>query len=479
MGEKDIKKIIDNIKNSKYLEEEILKIEEEIFFREDIPKLSNDDKLIIKNMVSEKMSDKDISSTNDINSKKASHKIYKRKSKFMKVATITGLVIGAITIGYPIAASIIDNFYNYIPNEGSVVQSVGDVYILEKPIIQSIDSKEIKLESMIFDLGNKTITTKIIGKDIAIKDKSTIKVGNATLESEGYSRAGGGYDWTIWYEFGGEFEYNGEGNIIYTITSADGENIEFNTKLKKVESTSDYKNLGNTDVKNKIAITAISTEEENILDVNFIDKIEGNTANINSYGKIFYNDEYDTGVVLKDANGKVVKGKWINHGDRSNNFQFDTTGLVKPYTINIPSVTLGMFGVLEGEEIKLELPSKDSISVNKEIILKGKNESIVSENNKVIIKSIEKIEGNQYKINFEFPKNSQSDFKISDVDVDAYIGVFRNNPDFSGYISDFDLDTEALKYIIFEPENKYKNTVKFKLYPYNYKVEGDWNIVIK
>ncbi|MGL5693280.1 MAG: hypothetical protein ACRCXA_04325, partial [Peptostreptococcaceae bacterium] len=352
-----------------------------------------------------------------------------------------------------------------------------EVYTLESPIVKNIDGRKLELENIILDLGNNTITTKIIGPKV--EDKSSMKIGNVTLESNEYSQGSGGGIWVTSHSFSGEFDYKENDNITYKLTSADSNYIEFSTKLKKVESTSDYKNLGNSDIKNKVAITAISTQDKNILDVNLIAKVEGKYANVYSYGKEFYKDEYDTGIILRDSSGKIIKGKLVHHGDRGNNFKFDVTDLVKPYTIEIPSVTLDMYGSLEGEEISLNLPIENSEDINKEIRLKGSNELIISENDRVVIKSIENIDENQYKINFDYPENDNSKFKISNLRIDSVKGNLTGKRDFTGYSSDLNVDTEVLDSIIFETENKSKDSVKFKLYPNNYKVEGSWKITIE
>lgn len=460
MEDKDIKNIIKDINNKSDLEEEVLKLEEEIFFHENIPSIDEEEKLKIKNMVSQKIDDK---------------RNFKASRKYLKIASITALLIGSMTIMYPVAANIIDKLYNYIPSEGKIVESVGEVYILENPVVENLDKNKVKLENLILDLGNKTITTTV--KGIELKEESTIKIGDTTLESDEYSQAGGDGSFTTSYGFSGEFEYKENSNITYTVTSDNGSNVVFNVKLKKIQSISDYKSIGNTDVKNKVAITAMSIQDNNILDVNFIAKVEGKDTDVYSYGREFYKDEYDTGVVLRDSNGKTVKGKLIHHGDRGNNFQFDTTNLIKPYTIEIPSVTLDMYGVLEGEEIKLDLPDEKNGNLNKEIILKGSNPLILSKNDKVVIKSIESIGEGEYKINFEYPKNDSSEFKISNLSVNASKNILSGKRDFTGYSSDFNVDTEVLDSVTFEVENKTKKTVKFKLYPKNYKVEGNWKII--
>lgn len=471
MEDKDMKKLINEIIKDKDLDKEISNLEEEIFFSEDIPSINEDEKNMIKNKVYAKLDNK--------NSSNKRSNILKFPKKYIKVASIGILIFGVVTCGTPIARAVIENIYKYNQSVGSMVESTGSVYVLEKPISKNIDGRNITLESLVLDIGNKQLITKTIGEGTQVERSASIKIGENIIESNNYSQAWGDTTWMISHEFSGDFEYKNGETIVYTLLSKDDKKIDFEVKLNEATSVSDYSSLGSTDTKSKVSITAVSVEDNNVLDVNFIDKIEGNNSNIYSYGKAFYSDEYDTGVVLKDVNGKVVRGKLIHHGDRGNHFQFDISNLTKPYTIEIPSITANMYGTLEGDKIKLSLPKEGSLDLNKEIILNGTNEKIVKENDKVLVKSIEKFEDNQYKINFEYPKNSSSEFKISDLSFYGVKGILGMNRDFSGYSSDINVDSEILESIIIEPNNKNKTNIEFNVYPKEYKIEGNWKIIIE
>ena len=76
-------------------------------------------------------------------------------------------------------------------------------------------------------------------------------------------------------------------------------------------------------------------------------------------------------MILRDKKGKEVEGKIVQHGDRSNNFTFDTSNMEKPYKIIIPKITLAPYGVVQSSKvIKLPIPKNgETINLNKEVVI--------------------------------------------------------------------------------------------------------------
>lgn len=494
MEDKDIKKIIDNIKENANLnvngesnyDEQILKIEEEVFFS-NIDDIDNDIKENIKVNVYDKL-DKEESTVTNMNIKKYYQIKNNKKYNYSKIAGIIVILSVTLLIGAPVVMATINNFYNYIPSTGSVVKSEGKVYIIENKIDENIKGIDINIECFTIDTGSNSILVKIEGKSqvnlsdkererlLELFERATINIGGTTLKSSDLGEGWGDKEFTSTNEFNGDFEYIQGDKITYTIYFDDNIQKDFDIKVKEAKTIDDYSKLGPSDKKEGILITAMIEEKDNILDVTFLNRTEISNGDIMSYGKEFVN-EYETGVTLKDSTGKVVDGKLIFHNDRSNHFEFDTTNLIKPYIINIPQVNISAYGVIkESEKIKIKLPKEGILEFNKKVKLKHDNDKIVESNDLVNIKSIEKTNNNEYNIELDFPNNRNSKIKIRSISLDATRKLFGR--DFTGYGSVIS-EEGIMENASIEPESSIKKSIEFVIHPNEYIIEGNWNIEIK
>lgn len=473
MEDKDIKKVIKDMKNDENLMSEILSMEEEIFFNKDIPNIEEDIKLKILKASHEKIEEYEMT-----NKEKNKNIANKKNGIYKKILLSVASLVLVLVLGTPVVKAVIEKSYNYVPGQEQLFQSEGNIYVLESPITKVVNGQSITLENITMDIKNKSIYTKTEGTGLEPKEEGYINVGEYEGSTKLYSIAGGGENWSLGHKFDGDFTYTEGEKIIYTLVLSNEEKVSFEVNLKKSTGVVDYSKLGPADDKEDISIVAIFNEKDNILDVNLTSTIKGSGAQIKSYGREFVGDEYETGVQLKDVNGKIVKGKLIHHGDRANHFEFDTQDLVKPYTIEVPKVTVSIFGVMEDDgTVKLELPNKGMKDVNKIVNIKGDNYLGMEKNNTIKITTIEKIEDDSYKIDFDFQQNENNRVKIKEITLDPKVGGLLNRKDFSGWSNDID-EGEITRSIIVYVDNKNKKTLEFKVRPSDFIVEGNWKIQI-
>ena len=345
MEDKDVYEVIDElIKNE--LENNINISEDEIFNKE----LENNFKLDeeFKNRIKLKVK-KSIS--NNKNDK------YLRPKKL----TIIAFIVCILTVFPLVVKAIVDKVYNYVDTTGQVIKSDSVVYKLENPITKNKNNNTITLESFVLDTKDKTVNMKISGiGQIPKKDYTTIKIGNENIDTTFYGIGSSGNEWK--YEISSNYNLNYSNENIEVILYLDDKtNFKLNFSLIKSDAVSSYKDLGPSDTKNNVEIVSVVKEEGNLLDVNFISSIEEKDLQVMDYGNPYnYNEKtntYDYEVILRDKKGKEVEGKIVQHGDRSNNFTFDTSNMEKPYKIIIPKITLAPYGVVQSSKvIKLPIP---------------------------------------------------------------------------------------------------------------------------
>ncbi|MEF9990701.1 MAG: hypothetical protein RRZ84_02270 [Romboutsia sp.] len=474
MEDKDIKKIIDESKNTEDLELEL-----SVFFNDDIKDINEYDKEKIKMKVYEKIEDENnnkedkniISINSKINSKD------KRKLNYKKRIGIVASIVIVLAVGTPVAKAIIDKMYSYIPGEGAILNNGSGVYVIDNPIEKEVDGNILKLESLTIDTINNTIYTRVNGNESKPTKEASIKIGGKIINTDNRSLGWGGETWLLGHVFTENFDYDENSLVVYSIKLENGNNVDFEAHLKNAKSVSSYSELGPTNTKENISITAIIKEEENNLDVNFLSLVEGLNADVRYYGKENYIDKFSTGVVLRDVNGKTVNGELIHHGDRANNFNFDISNLTKPYTIEIPQVGINIYGTTYPTTVKVDLPKKGKLDINKDIELKDDNKYL-SKNNIVSIVNIVKNQNNIYELKLHFPKNKDSNIKISNIGIRATRSLFNIKRDFSGYGSIIG-EYSIVETISIEPDDKNTKTLEFEITPHEYIVEGNWSITIE
>lgn len=444
-------------------EEEILSLEELMFFNKDVPPLDNElvSKIKIKSRIK----------YNNINNKK--------KINIKKIIRNFSLVLG-ITISFGLVATmIIEKGYSYTSEQSELLPDTKNMSVMEHVITINDDKRYLSLQSVIWSQKDKAIFTTLEGEGPIPSEDVKVSINGNIVSSNSYCLSSGGESWRLGNVFNVDSQYQEGDKITYLLKDSDGEDITFDVELVKFESDFDYNDLGPSNVKEGIAIIGVVKEENDILDVNFTSVIEGKDAKVIKYCEELASNESESNIVLVDANGKEVAGKEVYHGNRFNNFQFDTENLVKPYKIHIPKVTLGIYDMSQKSEvIRLPLPKDEKIEIDKEIKLSGSNYIGMDNNRTVKIVDIEKIDDKSYGINIEFPKNIENNIKISTVRFSPVSNIINHKNDFIGYGEELD-ENNILNRIVIETTNKNERNIRFDIKPKYYIVEGNWELDIE
>lgn len=468
MEDKDVYEVIDElIKNE--LENNINISEDEIFNKE----LENNFKLDeeFKNRIKLKVKKSISNNKND-------------KYLRLKKLTIIASIVCILTV-FPFAVkAIVDKVYNYVDTTGQVIKSESVVYKLENPITKNKNNNTITLESFVLDTKDKTVNMKISGiGQIPKKDYTTIKIGNENIDTTFSGIGSSGNEWK--YEISSNYNLNYSNENIEVILYLDDKtNFKLNFSLIKSDAVSSYKDLGPSDTKNNVEIVSVVKEEGNLLDVNFISSIEEKDLQVMDYGNSYnYNEKtntYDYEVILRDKKGKEVEGKIVQHGDRSNNFTFDTSNMEKPYKIIIPKITLAPYGVVQSSKvIKLPIPKNDeTINLNKEVVIENNRDyGFNNENNSFKIKKIKRYDEN-IRIYLDFNKNNKV-IKRRTLNVEIQEGVFGNSSNGCSMTFTQKNEDAILDIIDVTPKNINKRNMKIKFSDGEFVLYGPWEMEIK
>ena len=468
MEDKDVYEVIDElIKNE--LENNINIREDEIFNKE----LENNFKLDeeFKNRIKTKV-------------KKSISKNKNDKYLRIKKLTIIASIVCILTVFPLVVKAIVDKVYNYVDTTGQVIKSDSVVYKLENPITKNKNNNTITLESFVLDTKDKTVNMKISGiGQIPKKDYTTIKIGNENIDTTFYGIGSSGNEWK--YEISSNYNLNySNENIEVSLDLDDKTNFKLNFSLIKSDAVSSYKDLGPSDTKNNVEIVSVVKEEGNLLDVNFISSIEEKDLQVMDYGNPYnYNKKtntYDYEVILRDKKGKEVEGKIVQHGDRSNNFTFDTSNMEKPYKIIIPKITLAPYGVVQSSKvIKLPIPKNgETINLNKEVVIENNRDyGFNNENNSFKIKKIKRYDEN-IRIYLDFNKNNKV-IKRRTLNVEIQEGVFGNSSNGCSMTFTQKNEDAILDIIDVTPKNINKRNMKIKFSDGEFVLYGPWEMEIK
>ena len=358
------------------------------------------------------------------------------------------------------------------------------MYKLDNPITKNKNNNTITLESFVLNTKDKTVNMKISGiGQIPKKDYTTIKIGNENIDTTFSGIGSSGNEWK--YEISSNYNLNySNEKIEVSLDLGDKTNFELNFSLIKSDAVSSYKDLGPSDTKNNVEIVSVVKEEGNLLDVNFISSIEEKDLQVMYYGNPYnYNEKtntYDYEVILRDKKGKEVEGKIVQHGDRSNNFIFDTSNMEKPYKIIIPKITLAPYGVVQSSKvIKLPIPKNgETINLNKEVVIENNRDyGFNNENNSFKIKKIKRYDEN-IRIYLDFNKNNKV-IKRRTLNVEIQEGVFGNSSNGCSMTFTQKNEDAILDIIDVTPKNINKRNMKIKFSDGEFVLYGPWEMEIK
>ncbi len=466
MEDKDIYQIIDELIKSE-LESDIEINEDEIFNNKLESNYRLDDKS--KDRIKENI--------------KESIMVGKSNKKLGLKKIIIAVSIVCVLIVSPLAVkAIVDKVYNYVDSTGQVIKSDAVVYKLENPITKEENNNKITLESFVLNTKDKTVNMKISGIGrIPKKDCTTINIGNENIDTTSYSLGSGGDEWQYEVRSNYKNDYSNE-NIVVSLELEDKTNFKLNFALIKSNSVSSYNDLGPSDIKNNIEIVSVIKEKNGILDVNFISPIEENQLKVKDFGNAYNYDEKtgtcDYEIILRDKNGKEVKGKIVEHGDRSNNFTFDTSNMDKPYKIIIPKITVEPYGEVGSSKIiKLPIPKNgEIINLNKDVVVNNRDYGFDIENNSFKIKKVKRYDEN-IRIYLDFNKNNKV-LKRRTINIEMPGGLFGISYD--GCSMTFTKKTKdaILDIIDVTPQDINKRNMKIKFNDGEFVVYGPWEIEV-
>ena len=238
------------------------------------------------------------------------------------------------------------------------------------------------LNEVSYDKKSKTIMVSIQGNGKLPSNKAIIKINKDTIKSN-TSNISKLDDVSVNASWGGTyfFKYNkqyNENSIKLEIILDNGSKAEFNFKLSEAKQVNNINELGPSAINKNIEIIAILEEENNKLDVTFLNNLPQDMISV-SYGKAPYPinddlDKTDDGIItLKDSNGNISKLRLAQDSNllAYNRFYIDTKNLKKPFTLEIPYIQIITHKNLNSSDI-IELPIPDNnerISINKTIMI--------------------------------------------------------------------------------------------------------------
>ena len=410
------------------------------------------------------------------------------KKKIIAVASVALLLI-VTPLG---VKAVKDIFYTYIPSTGNIVSTDNVIYLLDNPINKRVGNRKVTLNEVSYDKESKTIIVSVQGNGQLPSNKAIIKINKDTIKSN-TSNINKLDDTSVNASWGGSyfFEYNkqyNENNIKLELTLDNGSKAEFNCKLSKAKQVNNINELGPSAINKNIEITAILEEEDNKLDVTFLNNLPQDMISVN-YGKAPYpiNDDLDKtadGIItLKDNNGNISKAKLAEDTDllAYNRFYIDTKNLKKPFTIEIPYIQIITHKNLNSSDIiELPIPNNDEkININKTIMINTKDEMFKDANSEVNIISIQR-DGENYTIELDYPDNKDREVKMLDcVVVPAGKSITSQGEEwFEGGLSG-NISKEGNRTITFKLPYPDSDKLFIKVLGNEYRIKGPWNINIE
>ena len=317
-----------------------------------------------------------------------------------------------------------DMFYTYIPSTGNIINTDSTIYLLEKTINKKIGSRKVTLKELSYDQKNKMIIVSVEGNGQLPSNDATIKINKYKLKSSTCNitklydtRSYASWSGNYFFEY--DKKYN-EKNVELEFTLDNGNKAIFNCKLSKAKQVNNISELGYSAFNKNIEITAIVDEENNKLYVTLLDNLPKENMVVN-YGASPYPTNYDLDrtiegiITLKDRDGNISKGKLAEGTDllTDNRYCIDITNLKKPFTLEIPSISIVIpEGLNSSDIVELPIPTnEDKININKNIMINNKDEMFIKANSHVNIVSIQR-DGEYYTIELNYPDNKDREVKM-------------------------------------------------------------------
>ena len=430
---------------------------------------------------------KNISKGIDETLKSLSNKKTINKKKVIAAAS----VIISITITPLGIRALKDMFYTYIPSTGNIISTDSTIYLLEKTINKNIGSRKVTLKELSYDQKNKMIIVSVEGNGQLPSNDATIKINKYKLKSStcNITKIYDTSSYASWrgnYFFEYDKKYN-EKNVELEFTLDNGNKAIFNCKLSKAKQVNNISELGYSAFNKNIEITAIVDEENNKLYVTLLDNLPKENMVVN-YGASPYPTNYDLDrtiegiITLKDRDGNISKGKLAEGTDllTDNRYCIDITNLKKPFTLEIPSISIVIpEGLNSSDIVELPIPTnEDKININKNIMINNKDEMFIKANSHVNIVSIQR-DGEYYTIELNYPDNEDREVKMLEcVVVPAGNSITTEGENWFEDGLSGNISKDGNRTITFKLPKQNDDKLFIKVLGSEYEIKGPWKISI-
>ena len=384
-----------------------------------------------------------------------------------------------------------DMFYTYIPSTGNIISTDSTIYLLEKTINKDIGSRKVTLKELSYDPKNKMIIVSVEGNGQLPSNEATIKINKYKLKSSTCNITKL-YDTRSYASWSGNycFEYDkkyNEKNVELEFTLDNGNKAIFNCKLSKAKQVNNISELGYSAFNKNIEITAIVDEENNKLYVTLLDNLPKENMVVN-YGASPYPTNYDLDrtiegiITLKDRDGNISKGKLAEGTDllTDNRYCIDITNLKKPFTLEIPSISIVIpEGLNSSDIVELPIPTnEDKININKNIMINNKDEMFIKANSHVNIVSIQR-DGEYYTIELNYPDNEDREVKMLEcVVVPAGNSITTEGENWFEDGLSGNISKDGNRTITFKLPKQNDDKLFIKVLGSEYEIKGPWKISI-
>ncbi len=400
-------------------------------------------------------------------------------------------VIISITITPLGIRALKDMFYTYIPSTGNIISTDSTIYLLEKTINKKIGSRKVTLKELSYDQKNKMIIVSVEGNGQLPSNEATIKINKYKLKSSTCNitklydtRSYASWSGNYFFEY--DKKYN-EKNVELEFTLDNGNKAIFNCKLSKAKQVNNISELGYSAFNKNIEITAIVDEENNKLYVTLLDNLPKENMVVN-YGASPYPANYDLDrtiegiITLKDRDGNISKGKLAEGTDllTDNRYCIDITNLKKPFTLEIPSISIVIpEGLNSSDIVELPIPTnEDKININKNIMINNKDEMFIKANSHVNIVSIQR-DGEYYTIELNYPDNEDREVKMLEcVVVPAGNSITTEGENWFEDGLSGNISKDGNRTITFKLPKQNDDKLFIKVLGSEYEIKGPWKISI-
>lgn len=379
------------------------------------------------------------------------------KNKIIAASIASALIISSFQLLPNSVLAEIRARLQFIPGIGKVVEKEGEenLYILDKTIKTPYKSGEIIIKSVI--KKGESIELVINGERLnwILGEHIKIKNGNGSFyESKGYSIGGVRTGtWEGYYSFKGDLRKD---NLL-TIVIED--ELEIPITLVEAKSFENYSSIGATDKKNGVAITAVSSKEDDSIKINLIyPPLEG--KEIISFAKVYRDLKIQYDMKVTDDKGNVYELKYPSAYRKAlSEFTFKGNNDAEYYNLKIPFIELEY---KDKANVEVDIPSDGKLQINKQFSIAGF---------KVEITNVERLDKNNIRIYVDTFYDRNKVESLKSIVLDSSKLPMR------GYMTHFS-DDESIEYFEFEIKPSMKN-ITLSFIEAETELQGPWEVKIE